>query len=78
MAFVGDVALHPGNGRQARAAKDRPDMVQAGGRVGDEVARPMLGQELRVAVADGKLAALVFLGIAEEQRQRDVGPDAAG
>ena len=58
-----------------RPACDRLDAVERGRRVEDHVAGGQLDLMLAIAVLDDQLAAVIVVGLGQEERRRQVGPD---
>ena len=77
LAVVADQALDPEEAGRANPARDRRHLVKAGGRVDDHVAGAELDAVLAVGVLDLQLAAVILVGVGEEERGRHVGPELA-
>ncbi len=75
LGVVPNEALRPEERGDARAARDRRDIVQAGAGIDDHVAGGQLHLVAAVGVLDHELAAVVILGRGDEQRRRHVGAD---
>jgi hypothetical protein len=67
LAVFAHHALDPEEGREANAAGDRLDAMQAGAGVENEVAGGQLHPMRTVGVGDHELASVIFVGRAEEQ-----------
>src|SRR5450755_403738 len=77
LCIVADEALHPEHASQPYAARDRRDLMQAGGGIDDHVAGGKLDAVRAEVTDDPQLAAIVVGGVAEEERGRDVGAQLA-
>lgn len=70
--------LHPENRREARAAGDRRDAVQAARRVKHHVSRRQLHGVRAVAVLHDEFAAVIIIGLDQKQRGGQVGAHSIG
>src|SRR5450830_1692564 len=68
--------LDPEKGCHARAARDRRDPVQAGGRIQHHVARGQLDGLAAEGILDLQLAAIVVVRLGQEQSRRQIGAQA--
>ena len=76
LLVAGDQALHPEHRRQPRAARHRRDAVQAGRGIEDHVAGRQLDRPVAGHVLDHQLAAVIAVGIGEEEGGGKIGADA--
>ena len=69
LTVVANHALNPEERGDACASRDGPDVVQAGRRIQHEMSCRQLDAVNPVGVLDHQLPAVVFRGLAEEQRR---------
>ncbi len=75
VAILAHQALDPGEGCQALAARYRRHVMDAGARIEDGIARRQLDRARAEQILDDEFAAIVAVGIAQHQGERQIGAD---